>query len=209
MNIGPQGRIAGEELYLPGEPVPRRRRVKRTTKHSGRNWRVGDLYGLEILDGRSFLCQVVSDHGCWDFPLAVMAITLREADLQQPLRITERDVLAVMPTFPGDIHTLRWTFMGWQSPLSFPDYAARASRRISQNWKMLKGLGEKGLPRLDCVTLHDGGLLVDFIEACLGLHPWDGMADPDYYTALLLDGVSRPATATFKSQSSEDVVRTS
>lgn len=45
------------------------------------------------------------------------------------------------------------------------------------------------------VRIYGSGIIREFMEAYHGFHPWDAMADPEFFSSLLLKGRTRPLAA--------------
>ena len=152
----------------------------------------GQVFAVPLSDGSARIAQVIGID--WDgFEEPICAFTLiRAEDWTDGTALSMDDVMAVQ-TVTSDLlrsRPRRWRTVGSAEPLEVPrDFFQSPSR------KFLDAPDTRDrIPASNSIVLGSGNM-TKFLEACLGLRPWDDYAWPDYLDGVLLPGRARPAAA--------------
>lgn len=146
---------------------------KKRTRRKKQVWRVGDIVAVRLSDGSRRLGQVVAHQPKQFLSSVVCGFTLVEAPVEgEPCPGAERSAfIAVKHVTPELLDSGEWSVIGHTD---VPDFATLVDARTLTG---AVGIGTQ---------ISGSGLAVRFLEACMGLRPWDEMHDPAYYDAWLL-----------------------
>ncbi len=146
---------------------------KKRTRRKKQVWKVGDIVAVPLSDGSRRLGQVVAHQPKQFLGSVVCGFTLVEAPVEgEPCPVAERSAfIAVKHVTPELLDGGVWPVI---SHADVPDIAMLVDARTLTG---AVGIGTQ---------ITGSGLAVRFLEACMGLRPWDEMHDPAYYDAWLL-----------------------
>lgn len=152
----------------------------------------GEMFKVPLEDGSARVAQVLAIH--WDaFQEPICAFTLvTHEDWTIGAGITLDDVMAVQ-TVTSDLLRTRpqvWKVFDSRPPLFVSEDVLTAPER-----RWLQDPHTRTLVPSTNPMVIGSGLMTDFLEACLGLRPWDEYAWPEYNDGVLLPGRARPAAA--------------
>jgi hypothetical protein len=139
--------------------------------------RVGDVFAIPLPDGDQAIGQVVSDIqelgavGCAFFALKVRPED-RVPDLGNPI--------SVLLTTQDLLQRRYWPVLE-SRPVGVPE--------AHFAWEDFRDKLWVG------TVIRGSGIVREFMEAYHGFIPWNTMADPDYFTKLLIEGEVKPASA--------------
>ena len=142
--------------------------------------KVGDVFSIPLEDGSSTIGQVLEDT-----PILMNSITCLLFDAR-----TDNSRFSAIHSLAGfrpiscqfvtrdSFNKGKWQRLG-NIQVTFPatEFPYRETER--NGWVGAKVIGS--------------GIIADFLSAFYGLRDWREMNDPDYYSTLLLPGVSRPS----------------
>jgi hypothetical protein len=138
---------------------------------------IGDVFAIPLLDGDHALGQVVAvvqelgSVGCAIFPSKIRP--------QDPVPNLGVPISVLLVT--ADLLQRGY----WPVIMSSP---VKVSPKLF-TWECFRRhlwVGTK---------IHGSGIVREFVDAYHGLIPWDTMADPDYFTKLLVKGAATPSCA--------------
>ena len=160
---------------------------------SSRQGNPGQVFAVPLSDGSARIAQVVGID--WDgFEEPICAFTLiRAEEWTDGTPLLMDDLMAVQTVTSDMLRTRRperWRVVGSARPLSVPDYVFRAPQR---RWIRAPSVRER-IPASNPVVIGSGNM-AEFLEACLGLCPWDEYAWPEFMDGILLPGRARPTVA--------------
>ena len=153
----------------------------------------GHVFAVPLMDGSARIAQVVGID--WEaFEEPIFAFTLiRAEDWSDGTPLSMDDVIAVQ-TVTSDVLRMRqperWRMIGSAPLLAVPNEVLSASER-----RFLRSPeGRNLLPPSNPIVIGSANLNI-FLEACLGLRPWDDFAWPEFLDGILLPGRARPTAA--------------
>jgi len=138
---------------------------------------VGDVFAIPLPDGDQAIGQVVAridelgSVGCALFPLKHRP--------HDPVPVL-RDPISVQLVTSDLLQRRYWPILDTRPVNVSSNHFQWEDHREAQ-W-----IGAK---------IRGSGIIREFMEAYHGFSPWDAMADPEYFTKLLVNGASRPPTA--------------
>ncbi len=156
---------------------------------------VGEVFLIPLGDGRFLPCQVIAQRQKASLSICgIIGTPLVRADdaAAANARWTAADVAAevTVPTVNLIRHDgAAWPRVGVFRPLKRPSVDWR-ERSFLFRLKCLCGV-------TDTFSFSSIGVLYATAHALVGLEPWDGMDDPDYYEALLTPSGRTRAIRTF------------
>lgn len=154
--------------------------AERRKRRKRQKWKDGDLFLVPLADSGRVLGQALFSPG----PLysVLCAFTLRrtapEWNLTQP-KMEEVVAIQFVTCVALDFHDVGyWAVVGHAPVLDFRpavDLEEHQARRF---------IGTK---------VFDAGILMDFLDACFALAPWDPYLDPEFFDKLLLSPDRKPS----------------
>ena len=152
-------------------------------KHS--SWKPGDIFGVPLGCDEYGLGQVLShEKNCMDSVLCCFSNTISYNCPEGVPTIGLSDLISIQIVTRDSLDKGIWPVLGSSEPIEvagvYPIESLRANRYIG-------------------AKIRGSGVMQKFVLAYFGRSPWDEYFDPQYFDKLLVEGLARPAIATFKS----------
>jgi hypothetical protein len=151
-------------------------------KHS--SWKPGDIFGIPLGRDEYGLGQILShEKNCMDSVFCCFSsVIARDSSEGMPL-IRPSDLISVQIATRDSLDKGIWPILGSSSLIDVADLHP------------IESLRENGYVG---AKIRGSGAMQKFLLAYHGRSPWDEYFDPLYFDKLLLEGLGRPASATFK-----------
>lgn len=148
------------------------------------SWKAGDVFGVPLGRDEYGLGQILShEKNCMDSVLCCFTnvVTHNGSEGLPPIGLS--DLISIQIVTRDSLDRGIWPVLGPGEPIEvagmYPIESLRANRYVGAN---IKG----------------SGAMQNFLCAYRGRSPWDEYFDPQYFDKLLIEGLNRPASATFK-----------
>lgn len=146
-----------------------------------KKWKIDDIFTIPLGDGNEVLGQVIHFE-----PLAMNSVicgfTVKLFD-SDDIDLSLSDILAVQFTTFDNLDCGVWRVVGRGRPLPH------------ELWAHLEKDRDTGF--IGAKILGSGNIR-KFLDACVGVRPWDSFADPYYFDKLLLEPSLKPKRAFLK-----------
>jgi hypothetical protein len=155
-------------------------------KHS--SWKPGDIFGIPLGRDEYGLGQILShEKNCMDSVFCCFSnVIARDSSAAIP-PIGLSDLISVQITTRDSLDKGIWSILGSSNLIDVaalhPIESLRANRYVG-------------------AKITGSGAMQKFVLAYHGRSPWDEYFDPLYFDKLLVEGLVRPASATFKAAAS-------
>jgi len=155
-------------------------------KQTKQQWETGNIFLVELKDGKFVLGQIVgreadvlNNVSCAFFDIRVSNLN----DLERTQDLPVSKIFSILFVTREFLDSGKWKIAG--------------SRHVSVEKRLFhyEVLREKGFVGAKVIG---SGIVIEFLNAFYGLHPWDDWKDPNYLDKLLLSNDKKPATLVFK-----------
>ncbi len=140
-------------------------------KRKKQNWCIGDIFLVPLADGTFSVGQVIARYKDALNSVVCIFTTSRIKKLESEVTINEDEIISALFVTPDFLDSGDWLVVGSWPPVPVEHYF---------DTDALKADGFVG------VKVVGSGIVINFIEACFGLYPWDGFFEADYLDKLLL-----------------------
>ncbi|WP_377512725.1 hypothetical protein [Octadecabacter sp. R77987] len=150
------------------------------------SWGAGDLFVIETRDGLLRLGQVLgAEVSALNSAICAYSLKAWDPKVGKPT-LDENDIISVGFATRDLLDSGGWRVVGHQNVLPFIEEFDLETRKAE---------GFVG------TKVRGSGLVIQFLDACLGLLPWDKMFDPEYFEKLLIDPSRKPKNLIYKTNS--------
>lgn len=154
-------------------------------KRKKQEWKVGDVFLVPLCDGTYTVGQILSyEPEALDSVICAYSTQNVERS-QQGVDIDPEQVVAVLFTTPNHLNSGNWPVVNSLIPLPVRKFLNLKKKR----WRGFVGTKVVG-----------SRIIKNFMEACLGLYPWNGFYEPDYLDGLLLSPDKKPNNVVYESK---------
>ena len=154
------------------------------------NWQVGDIFLVELIDGKFVLGQIVGREAfvlnsvsCAFFDFRVSGAI----DVDSARILPTNKIFSVLFVTRDLLDSGKWKIVG-SCPVS-----------VSKELLPYEDLREKHFVG---ASVRGAGIVKKFLDAFYGLRPWDDWHDPNYLDKLLLSPSKKPSSLVYKKNQS-------
>ena len=145
---------------------------------SAQQWSVGDLFAVELIDGRCSLGQVLDVSIPHTATCAFLSTLAPTVDAIRHIQPVAGDVIGTATVVDAHLDRGEWKVIS-----RFPLLLTR-EQWPNESTRDKEWVGSK---------VYTGSILEDFLNAYNGLAPWDKFHDPNYLDRILISPMKKPS----------------